>query len=233
LINVALSRAREQLVVLADVKHLGASLHESSVARKVMRRIERDGAAVDAASLLGLGEVSRLGYGRHGGGPLEPLLSAGVDPVLIWSTRLPKQLDGQLVDALELASARNQPVYLRTEPPPAGEGRVTQQLQELGVSIRFLDRVVENVIVSGNQVVASPYPVLQVAPHQAWVRTRSQSLATGLGRQLKRPNDPHFADGQSDSTCSQGHPLVLRRGKDAAYLDWSCQMCPASTRRTR
>ncbi len=61
LLNVALSRAKELLVILADLPHLRAQLTESHILGRILTKLESDGAVVEAALFTGAGEAQADG----------------------------------------------------------------------------------------------------------------------------------------------------------------------------
>lgn len=233
LMNVALSRARDQLGILADLKHLAKELHESTTARRALAFVERHGEPVNLQELLVSGRTTRLGRGRASGDPLVRLVDESSGPVVIWTTEAPKEIADELHQSLERARARGTAVYLRCQVPTTPErAAVIRDLQARGVSVRYLPRVTEHLAV-GSAVLSSPYSLLTMADQQVWLRTESAPLAQALLRLLKRTADPAFADGEPDPTCPRGHPTVLTRGKEHDYVPQLCPLCqPATLPRT-
>lgn len=235
LINVALSRARDQLGVIADMQHLKAELHESTTVRRALSFIEQHGEHVDVGQLLVDGRTTRLGRGQANGHPLARLLDDSVGHVVIWSSDAPRAIAPALQEAIARARANGTAVYLRCQVPKTTEqSRVVRDLQACGVSVRYLQRVTENVAVGTSSVLSSPYSLLSVAEQQVWLETASASMGQALTRLLKRTADPAFADGAADPTCPSGHPTLLMRGLVHDYVPERCLIChPATPTRSR
>ena len=235
LINVALSRARDQLGVIADMQHLRAELHESTIVRRALSFIEHHGAHVDVGQLLVNGRTTRLGRGQADGDPLARLLDDSVGHVVIWTSEAPRAIAPTLREAFARARANGTAVYLRCQVPKTpDQSRVVRDLQDCGVSARYLQRVTENVAVGSSSVLSSPYSLLSVAEQQVWLETASAPMGQALARLLKRTRDPAFADGAADPTCPSGHPTLLMRGLVHDYVPERCLIChPATPARIR
>ncbi len=137
LLNVALSRARERLILLADFEYLRRRVGEDSVVGRVLRRFENDGAALDVADVVKLGPDNWINGIRKVDPPqfeLDPK-ATGVfteatffpafrqdvlrakSSVVIFSPYVTERGAGRLADLLRAKLAEGVKVRLVTRPP--------------------------------------------------------------------------------------------------------------------
>lgn len=226
LINVALSRARDQLIVVADLDRARSACAHGTMVRKVVDRMERDGRKYDARDLLTAGSgVTELVRGAVPHDPLVDLLDNATSWVSIWSSSPPSKIHPRLIGAVSAARERGVQVYVRTGVPGSqAQHAAVAALQAFGCSVLHVRPCWENVAVSEKAVLSSPGGLLDLGPEQLTLTTRDGAFASAVARMLKRRSGPSEESGEMDAVCVHNHPKLLEHAQHEDFT-YRCPAC--------
>ena len=172
LLNVALSRAREEIVVVANLTFLDAKLPGDAILRDVLHEIQRVGRIVDVRDVLALHpiveDLKRFGsqpeldpetlrtglfHGRDFARFLRLDLDAAKESVAIFSGFITEKRAAQMGDLLRAKIADGVRVRCVTRPPryngtiPEAEGRAAlRALESIGVTIDLRNEIHEKIV---------------------------------------------------------------------------------------
>ena len=247
LLNVAISRARDCLVVIADFGYLRRRTSGGSIVRRLLDLLE-----ADAAPLLierGHGGVGRLRWPGeadrtvpiphllevHDAASVVTAFAADLDrataEIVIWSPWVTGHGMAAWSAPLRGAVARGVAVRVVTRPvaDQPGAARVVGQMRGAGVVVDEWAGMDERVaVVDGTSVWHGSVPLgVAAEPAGHWVRARSTALGSALVALLRPFGAPRRRLGETTNapcpTC--GSATVLRRSAGAATL-----LCTAGCR---
>ncbi len=239
LLNVAISRARDCLAVVADFDYLRRRTPRSAVVRRLLELLESQGAPLSLD--LGADGVGRLRWpGEEERAVAVPHLlsvhspdaaaqsigedlSRATDEIAIWSPRVDGHGMARWSTAMRDALARGVLVRVVTRPPSEQPGgtRVIDQMRDAGVTVDLWAAMDERVLVVDGAYVWHGGDVgLPFRDDSTWVRARSTALGSALVGVLRPAAAPRRRLGDSTNapcrTC--GAPTVLRRAAGSALL---------------
>jgi hypothetical protein len=216
----------EQVIVLADLQHVAQRIQPETSLRRVLDHMERQGALVDATSLVrGSRGPTRYGSGTTPRDPLEALIATAKDHVVIWTAQAPSALRRSHEAAIRAALRRGVHIYVRSgKAVTRDEHHTIATLQAIGCSVLYLEKRRENLAVSPGSVLTSPGSLFELAPGQPWLETLSTPFSGAVARMTKRAGGPTFEAGEPDQTCPAGHPRTLMTGRDYDYTI-ACANC--------
>jgi len=240
LLNVAVSRARDCLVVVADFAYLRRRTPRDAVVRRLLDLLESDGEPMRAD--LSADAPGRLRWPGEDlrAMPVPHLLSLhtdmtavaalaedmdrAVDEVVLWSPRVSSHGMAAWSGAMRRAVGRGVAVRVATRPPaqqPLGE-LVIRQMRDAGVVVDLWESMDERIALidatyvwHGDADLGLPLPSGTV-----WVRARSTALGSALVSLLRPAAAPRRRLGEStNAPCrSCGAPTALRRTGGSAML---------------
>ncbi|HVF20969.1 MAG TPA: AAA domain-containing protein, partial [Mycobacteriales bacterium] len=239
LLNVAISRARDCLVVVADFGYLRRRTPRSSVVRRLLELLEAEGAPL--APVLGSDGLGRLRWpGEEDRAmPVPHLLSVhdsssarrsveedltrAADEIVLWSPRVDGHGMAQWSAPLRAAVGRGVPVRVVTRPPAEqpGAARVIEQMRDAGVVVDLWAALDEQVLlVDAAYVWHGPALGLELREDGIWTRARSTALVSALVGVMRPAGAPRRQLGVStNSPCAQcAAPTVLKRSAGSAVL---------------
>ena len=230
LVNVAISRAREQLLIIADVSSMRAGLGFDSTSMRVLRDAMKTGTLVDACDVIrSTATKAAEEHSHEDRSPLGWVLEGGAQMAMLWAPSLPDSVSPEILELLAQARRRGTHIYLRTVTPTTKAGhRAAHALQAVGVSVRYLDHSVESFALCGSRVASCGDPLLATDPAGPWVVSESRDMAAVLLRLVKRKHDPKMTAGEADSVLGCGHPQTLwyyRSTDGVPWLDTVCKYC--------
>jgi len=232
LANVAISRPRDQLVIIADMAWMRQSLDPRGVTHRILRHVREKGTVISAASVMTARCESPEGtqpaavVGRGMAEALHWLSQGRPDYLTLWTSRLPEVLEPAVMAALRSLTEARVPVYLRSA--GAAGRNVIDSLHDHGVSIRFLQQCVEHMAFGGDRLVVFSADPSTFTPHGSWWGVSSRALVGALRRLTRREFDPKFDLGESDRVSDCGHPatLVFHGTRDGLpALNTRCSFC--------
>ncbi len=211
LLNVALSRSRDQLVVVADMDRV-RKLPRESILSQVVQHIDQLGNIVDARDLLdsrapACPDVSNMPPRDA----LDLLLECATSGwVMIWSTRIPDEISAHTMQRLREAIAANIAIYFRFPPASTPDSwALIGQLQEVGCSVQFVDPCFENVAFTASTTITSTGGLLDVKQGDL-VKTVNPAFAHAVSSLLRRAGDIDPSTKDKDPTCPHGWPYRAR-----------------------
>lgn len=215
LINVAMSRARDQLYVVADLDRARAGCSDRSAVRRVLDIVQRDGTVVSAKDLV------RASTGRtslHGAADPHPMIDAlarGEDWLVLFSAEPPRSLDPAVELEIALAVRSGRTVYVRSGVPDRESQRESlAQLQRIGCHLQLVRPCRENLIITPSAVISSNGSLLGPGTTQAWLRTVDVGFAGTVLRLISRRGDANPVAAEPDPVCLLGHPLLVDHGRE-------------------
>lgn len=248
LLNVAISRARDCLVVVADFGYLRRRTPRTAIVRALLDGLEEHGSALlpghgerDGARLRWPGEDARAMPVPHlltvydAGGAVAALtadLERASDEIAIWSPVVTPHGMAVWSAALRGAVARGVTVRVVTRPPseqPAARV-LLDQMRGAGVGVDLCARMEERLAVvdgrsvwHGGTALGAPLPT-----GAAFVRARSTALAAALVG-LLRPSAAHPRRRLGESTtgpcgtCGEATALQRSAGSAVAVCTGGCR----------
>ena len=180
LLNVALSRPRGHIILVANFAYLSEKLPSKAILRRVLRRFQEHGQPLDADSVLSLGDadwvdglrqLSPRGFpvsegltGIFSEGTFFPTFMADLEAAqrsaVIFSPFLTARGAGRLADHLRASIERGVAVRLVTNPPAPGglfgdDGLVEtiEELRKLGVAVDLRAKMHEKIAFLDDEVV--------------------------------------------------------------------------------
>ena len=240
LLNVAISRARDCLVVVADFGYLRRRTPRSAVVRRLLDLLEQEGQPL-APEHLGAGgghlrwpgEADRampvphlltLHAAADARAAIAADLDRATDEVAIWSPRVDGHGMAQWSSALRGAVGRGVPVRVVTRPPAEQPGalRVLEQMRAAGVVVDLWAGMDERLLVVDAAYVwhGDADLGLELPADAVWARARSTALCSALVGLLRPTGAPRRALGvATTTTCpSCAAPTALRRSPGSATL---------------
>ena len=216
LLNVALSRARDQLVVLADGRFLADRTPARGTARTLFRTLRERGTALPLADVL-RGAFSLETAGRV----LADLETAG-DEVALFSPRVSGHGMARWSATLRGLIARGVAVRVVTR-PPAEQPRAAaliEQMRDAGVAVDLWAGMEERLLVVDSDLVWVGGTDLGVDSEGRYLRVKGSALPAALADLLRPARAPRRALGEpTNEPCVRcDGPTVLRRGGGAAGL---------------
>ncbi|HEX8003347.1 MAG TPA: AAA domain-containing protein [Mycobacteriales bacterium] len=214
LLNVAVSRARDQLVVLGDAAFLAARSPRGTAA--ALLRDLRDG-----GTRLDVREVMRGAFSLEPAERLAEDLARARDEVAFFSPRVSGHGMAAWSAALRAAMERGVLVRVVTRPPteqPAATN-VVEQMRVAGVEVDLWAGMEERlVVVDGDVTWLGGTDLGLPATGAAYLRLRGTALPTALADLLRPARAPKRSLGEpTNSACEHcGGLTVLRRGGGAA-----------------
>ncbi|HVE63427.1 MAG TPA: AAA domain-containing protein [Mycobacteriales bacterium] len=246
LLNVAVSRARDCLVVVADFAYLRRRTPRGAVVRRLLDLLESEGQPMGVElSADGLGRLQWPGehlrsmpiphlLALHSSAAMVPALTADIDraldEVVIWTPRVSSHGMASWSAALRRALARGVAVRVVTRTPdqqPLGE-LVIRQMRDAGVVIDLWEGMDERLaLVDSTYVWHGDGDLgLPVPDGPVWVRARSTALGTALVSLLRPATGPRRRLGEAtNAPCrSCAAPSALRRtaGAETFVCTGSC-----------
>jgi len=216
LLNVAASRAKHHVVLIANFEYLRAKAPPASFVRRFVEHFETHGEAVDVEALLpfaengganglrGAREVAfDLPEGAAGAfteGTFYPAFEADLsrarETIVLFSPFATAAGTGRWVDHLRAAMARGVRVRILTRPPGEGAAAADDELAELlsglrdlGVSVDLRSRMHEKIAVLDGRILW--HGSLNVLSHrdtqESMLRLDSPAMCQQLGRYVSNP----------------------------------------------
>jgi hypothetical protein len=222
LINVALSRARDQLYVVADLDRARAGCRDTSIIRRTLDAAGQRGSVVDARDLIamGSGRTSLMTAGDRD--PLTTALEERTPWIVVWSSEPPSTITATAASGLSAAVGGGCQVYVRSGLPESARQRETLgTLQRLGCQVQLIRPCRENLIITPGSISSSFGNLIATSPAQPWLRTTSSSFAGAVLRMVSRKGDANPALGERDAVCALGHPMLVDKGKEQ-----DSRLCP-------
>ena len=216
LLNVAVSRARDQLLVLGEAGFLADRTPARGTARALFRALRERGTP------LPLGEVLRGAFSLEDGTRLLADLDTAMDEVAMFSPRVTAHGMARWSGTLRALLARGVAVRVVTRPPTEQPRAATllDQMREAGVTVDLWAAMEERVLtvdtdltwVGGSDLGAEPDPT------KRYLRVKGSALPTALADLLRPARAPRrpLGEGVNDPCAHCSGPTVLRRGGGAA-----------------
>lgn len=215
LINVAMSRARDQLYVVADLDRARSGCSDRSAVRRVLDIVRREGTVVPAVDVL-RGSTGRTTL--HIAADLHPTfhtLARDEDWMMLYSAEPPRSLTPALELEMALAVRCGRTVYVRCGVPDRDSQRDSiARLQRIGCHVQFVRPCRENLIVTPSTVISSNGSLLDPGATQAWLQTVDVGFAGTVLRLISRRGDANPVTAEPDLLCPRGHPLLVDHGRD-------------------
>jgi hypothetical protein len=207
LLNVAVSRARDQLIVLGDGRFLTERTPGRGTARSLLKALRDRGVA------LSLDEVLRGAFSVEDSARLLPDLESAVSEVALFSPRVSGHGMAQWSATLRSLLARGVAVRVVTQPRDAA---VIDQMRAAGVEVDLWDGMAERLLVVDTDLTWVGGRDLGIEPHPAsrWLRVKGSALPAALTDLLRPARAPRRSLGEpTNEPCERcGGPTVLRRG---------------------
>ena len=227
LVNVAMSRARQRLVILADLKRV----HRRRLGRDAMSRFfrtaARDADFLNPWNVLGTAATPGLDTKR-----MIADIDAASSVVELWSDQVSADTVQALRPALAGAAARGCSVTIWHQPLPNGD--LPRALEPLAKSmmlrpclpVRESSGVIDDVVWGSSKGILGPEP-------GATIRFRSRALAEAVLRMTRRREyGPLAGTGRPAGNCACGRLIVRDETRQpAAALCLNCDAGPTPWRR--
>jgi hypothetical protein len=226
LLNVAISRARDQLVVLGDAAFLAARTPRDGTSALLLRSLRSSGVAVP------LGEVMR---GPFSAGPVDRLdddLAAASEEVVLFTPRVSGHGMARWSATLRALLSRGVAVRVVTRPPTEQPraAAVIEQMREAGVAVDLWAGAEERAAVIDADMTWLGGTDLGLPVGDAeFLRVKGGALPAALADLLRPARAPRRALGEptNDDCPACGGPTVLRRGGGvAAFVCLLGRRCP-------
>lgn len=227
LLNVAVSRARDQLVVLGEPAFLAERTPARGTARALLRMLRERG------SPLPLEEVLRGAFSVEDGSRVAADLEGAVDEVALFSPTVTGHGMARWSAPLRALMARGVAVRVVTRPPTEQPraAALVEQMREAGVAVDLWAGLEERVLtvdadlawVGGSDLGAEP------DPGRRYLRVKGSGLPAALADLLRPPRGPRQRLGEpTNEPCERcDGPTVLRRGGGAAaFVCLAGRRCP-------
>jgi hypothetical protein len=225
LLNVAVSRARDQLVVLGDARYLAEKTPGRGTARTLLKALRERGTA------LPVEEVMRGAFSLEGEGRFANDLETAGDEVAVFSPRVTAHGMARWSATLRSLIARGVAVRVVTR-PPAEQPRAAaliEQMTEAGVAIDLWAGMEERVAVVDADLAWVGGLDLGVEGESRYLRVKGSALPAALADVLRPARAPRRPLGEpTNEPCERcDGPTVLRRGGGAAaYVCLLGRRCP-------
>jgi hypothetical protein len=229
LLNVAVSRARDRLVVLGDGAFLAARSARDGTSLALLRLLRERGSPLPVADLL------RGPFSVAGADGLAADLERAGEEVAVFTPSVSGHGMARWSATLRSLLASGVAVRVVTR-PPAEQPRaaaVIGQMREAGVAVDLWAGMGERLVVVDNDVTwAGGTDVgLPVAEETRWLRVKGGALPSALGDLLRPPRTRRrpFGEPVNEPCPHCGGPTVLRRGGGAAaFVCAEAGACPGS-----
>ena len=227
LLNVAVSRARDQLVVLGEAAFLAARTPANGTARALLRALRERGRA------LPVEEVLRGAFSVESGDRLLADLETAGTEVAMFTPRVTGHGMARWSPVLRGLLARGVAVRVVTR-PPAEQPRAASlidQMRDAGVDVDLWAAMEERVVVIDSDLawVGGGDLGLEPDPERRYLRVKGSALPNALADLLRPARAPRRALGEPvNEPCERcDGPTVLRRGGGAAaYVCLLGRSCP-------
>jgi hypothetical protein len=225
LVNVALSRARDQLYVVADLDRARSGCRDTSLVRRVLDSVKESGTTLDAAELLSQASGRTRFFRTVDRHPLLDALERDDPWVVLWCAEPPRRIEPDVEVAIAKAVHAGRRVYIRAGVP---DGPIQQacleQLQRLGCHVQLVRPCRENLILTSSAVVSSNGNLVMPAKLQPWIRTMHVDFAGVVIRMVSRRGDANPAKSEPDALCEHGHPFLVDHGRERDFRG-RCLVC--------
>lgn len=225
LMNVAFSRARDRLVVMANMCVLSPKLAGDATLR-AFAALRRSGRTVDAIEVLRASQSVSASIGPAGLQHVIDAVANASNSVTVWTSGFGSgDLAHAAVDALVARSAEGVPIEVWAHPARnAAERAAQERLYASEVDLSLIDHSYrENLVVADQTLIVAGHPILS-APSDGWVVSGSGAhLVEALRRQLVRDRRGRTV-AKPCVECGRPMGLVERRGD--SWL--SCLWCNAA-----
>ncbi|HVF04812.1 MAG TPA: AAA domain-containing protein [Frankiaceae bacterium] len=225
LLNVAVSRARDQLVVLGDSRFLAERTPARGTARALFRALAERGTALDVRDVL-RGAFSLVPADR-----LVADLETAVDEVALFSPRVTGHGMARWSPTLRALLGRGVAVRVVTRPP--GEqpraAALLAQMADAGVAVDLWAGMEERVLTIDTDLTWLGGMDLGCESEGSYLRVRGSALPTALAdvlRPAKAPRRPLGAPTNDPCPRCDGPTVLKRGGGAAAYVCLAGRDCP-------
>lgn len=251
LLNVAVSRARDHLLVVGNFDFLRDKAPAGAVVTDLLEHLEKKGTAIDPTDLLPLGHDDWIDGLEHG-----PSTDMAIDPgsagifddatfypafrrdlrraqrqIVIFSPFLTERGAGRWADELRAAAARDADVRIVTKPPEGGRGDTTElidRLRAMGVHVDLRARMHEKIAVIDGEVLW--HGSLNILSHRATSESMLRFEATEACEQLAvyvtslSSTQGSLELGRSENPdCPEcGRPMIWNNGRYGVWFECSC-----------
>ncbi|MER8058637.1 MULTISPECIES: AAA domain-containing protein [unclassified Streptomyces] len=209
LLNVALSRAQDHLVVIADVEHLREHLPPTSEARRMLDHLRAHAQCISVDQLIPVREAAQLAalteeeLARPAFFPADEVpraVSWDIDragrsievycpfldprPVRTWSTRLAKRV----ADGVRVTVRTRPPEEQSTDTAVERVGRLVEELRAAGCQVEFRERMHEKVLILDTTVLwhGSLNLLANSGPTDLMMRLTDPAACERVGRVIER-----------------------------------------------
>lgn len=218
LLNVAVSRARDELVVVADAGYVTARTPGRGTARALLAAVRRDGAPVPVAELM------HGPWSLAAEGDLVADLESATEEIALFTPAVNGHGMARWSRALRDALRRG--VGVRVVTRPSGSP-VLDQMREAGVAVDLWAGAEERLaVVDGSVTWLGGVPLgVVAAPEARWLRCRGTALPVALAGLLRPPRSPKrpWSEPVTDDCDRCGGPTVLYRGYGGP--SYRCHRC--------
>jgi hypothetical protein len=225
LLNVAISRARDQLVVLGDAAYLAAKGTRDGTASTLLRLLRERGAP------LPLADVMRGPFSLAPADALSGDLDRASEEVALFSPRVSGHGMARWSASLRTLLKNGVPVRVVTRPPgeQPGGAAVIEQMREAGVDVDLWAGMEERLVAIDGDVTWLGGTDLGLPGEATYLRVRGGALPAALADLLRPARAPRRALGEPvNEPCGLcDGPTVLRRGGGrAAFVCLLGRRCP-------
>lgn len=210
LLNVALSRARDRLIIVANVQRLRRSSTTNTAVTRTLAAIFRNATKLNWRHLLAVTSDSLTRLDGTSGTPLLwEAATQATKRIVVWSSST-TDLPGSDAFVHALGDAARRGVEVTLWLPPEGLPRIWPMLADSGVAVHPLQQVRENVAVIDDQVFVSTGDLLATDRRSLTLaRTGPHGGEALLSLLRRQPIKGAFGDGQSTRLCpSCGTPMT-------------------------
>lgn len=215
LINVAMSRARDQLYVVADMDRARSGCSDRSVVRRVLDVVQAEGTTVSAVDVLRSSTGRTTAHRTDEQHPLVAALTRDEEWVVVYSAEPPRSIDPAIELEIALAVRAGRSVYVRCGVPDRESQRASlAQLQLIGCHVQLVRPCRENIVLTPSTVISSSGSLISPGTTQLWLHTVDVGFAGTALRLVSRRGDANPVNGESDPLCPSGHPLLVDHGRE-------------------
>ncbi|MBK6874133.1 MAG: AAA family ATPase [Kineosporiaceae bacterium] len=231
LLNVALSRARDRLIVVADLHRLARAANAPTPVGRALAQLAQRAERLSWRSLIDAqpGADLRVLDSHSGAVHLEKSLANASKRIVLWSTAASRQVAPARLIQQALADAAGRGVQVTVWLPASRVAESWPQFRETTVALHPLETVRENVGVVDDEIVVSNGDLLTLRPGDLVFVRRGPLAADALFSLLRRrPTREAFGDGDPTRVCSGcGDPLTRVERWDQRV--WArCDRCSIS-----
>ncbi len=218
LVNVAASRAKNQLVLLADMSRIHRSRQNSDAIGRFLRQMERQ-----ADHYQWQAAVSRTVTSIHTD-PVTAIAAAlnRATSAEMFLPRIDSEVVGRLLNRVDAGHLHGVTVWLSAED---ADGHAARLLERAGALPRALEPLRESLVVTDDTVITASGPLLGTAPRSVLV-TEHRDLAEAVRRVVRRRDGSHVpGSGRHGERCGRCRRQLVRIESPRSGARFECLSC--------